>query len=225
MPSRRALVWLAVALAIPAALGAAGGWLAGVVGAGASLVGWVYLSLVLPRRAHAAFDAGRYARASRRYRVLEVIAPNARRARAALLSRAGCAAALGAHDRADALLSRVADPAGTGLDAGERAAWLNNRAYALLGRAGDATAALALVDEATGLRPDVPALQHTRGMALLAVGRVDEAIAVFDGMRAGGDLSPRLEAERCSELAKAWAAKGEAAYAEDYRMRADGLSR
>jgi predicted Zn-dependent protease len=101
--------------------------------------------------------------------------------------------------------------------------WLNNRACAALAAGGDAHAALALVEEASALRPDVPALQHTRGMALLAVGRIDDAIAVLDGMRAGGELPPRLESERCRDLAKAWAAKGEAAYADDYRMRAEAL--
>jgi predicted Zn-dependent protease len=93
-----------------------------------------------------------------------------------------------------------------------------------LARGSDPHAALALVDEASALRPDVPALQHTRGMALLAVGRVDDAIAVLDGMRAAGDLGPRLEADRCRELALAWTKKGETAYAEDYRLRADALT-
>ena len=101
--------------------------------------------------------------------------------------------------------------------------WLNNRAcLALAG--GDPVTALALADEATALRPDVPALQHTRGMALLAVGRIDDAISVLDQMRAGGDLAPRLEAERCRDLARAWTQKGEAAYAEDYRLRAEALA-
>ena len=81
------------------------------------------------------------------------------------------------------------------------------------------------IDEASAIRPDVPAVQHTRGMALLAVGRIDDAIAVLDGMRAAGELPPRLEAERCRDLAKAWAQKGQAAYAEDYRLRAEALAR
>jgi predicted Zn-dependent protease len=154
--------------------------------------------------------------------VLEAIAPNGRRQRAARLSRAGCAVASGAHEAAEALLARIDDRA---LDHGERAVWLNNRACAALAAGGDPAAALALVDEASALRPDVPALQHTRGMALLAVGRIDDAIAVLDGMRAGGELPARLEAERCRDLAKAWAAKGESAYADDYRLRAEGLAR
>ena len=107
----------------------------------------------------------------------------------------------------------------------ERAVWLNNRACAQLAAGQDPAAALALADEAGALRPDVPALQHTRAMALIAVGRIDDAIAILDGMRAGGELPPRLEADRCRELARAWTHKGEAAYAEDYRIRAEAYSR
>jgi hypothetical protein len=62
-------------------------------------------------------------------------------------------------------------------------------------------------------------------MALLAVGRVDDAIAVLDGMRSGGELPPRLEADRCRDLARAWTQKGETAYAEDYRQRAAAHAR
>jgi hypothetical protein len=75
------------------------------------------------------------------------------------------------------------------------------------------------------LRPDVPALQHTRAMALIAVGRIDDAIGILDGMRTGGELPARLEADRCRELSRAWAQKGETAYAEDYRQRAEAFSR
>jgi predicted Zn-dependent protease len=101
--------------------------------------------------------------------------------------------------------------------------WLNNRACAVLER--DPQAALALIDEASALRPDVPALQHTRGMVLIAVGRIDDAIAVLDGMRAGGELPPRLEADRCRDLSRAWDKKGESDYAEDYRVRAASVAR
>jgi hypothetical protein len=48
---------------------------------------------------------------------------------------------------------------------------------------------------------------------------------VLDGMRTGGELPARLEAERCRDLAKAWSQKGETAYAEDYRLRAEALVR
>jgi hypothetical protein len=62
-------------------------------------------------------------------------------------------------------------------------------------------------------------------MALLALGRTDEAIAILDGMRTGGELPRRLEVDRCRELARAWDQKGQSAYADDYRARADSLAR
>ena len=68
-------------------------------------------------------------------------------------------------------------------------------------------------------------VQHTRARALIAVGRIDDAISVLDAMRAGGELSPHLEAERCRELATAWAHKGQAEYADDYRERARLVAR
>ena len=60
---------------------------------------------------------------------------------------------------------------------------------------------------------------------LLAVGRVDDAIAVFDNMRAGGELPASLEAERFRDLASAWEQKGQTEYAEDYRQRALQVAR
>jgi predicted Zn-dependent protease len=182
----------------------------------------LWLWLWLPRAAHAAFDAGTYAAAQRRYRLLGVLAATAARERAALLSRAGCFIASGELTVAERLLASLD---GAQLAVAERAVWLNNRACVVLAAGRDAHGALALVDEASALRPDVPALQHTRGMALLAVGRVDDAIAVLDGMRVAGELPARLEAERCRDLATAWAQKGQAAYAEDYRLRAEALVR
>ena len=194
-----------------------------LAGAGLALLAVLWLWLWLPRSAHDAFESGKYAAAARRYRVLGVIAPSRARERAALLSRAGCFVASAQLADAERLLAAFSDD--QQLAAAERAVWLNNRACAALAAGGDPAAALALVDEATALRPDVPAVQHTRGMALLAVGRVDDAIAVLDGMRTGGELPARLEAERCRDLAKAWSQKGQAAYAEDYRLRAEALAR
>jgi predicted Zn-dependent protease len=216
-------VGLAVALiALPVAarvlLGRAG-LVAGVVVTGLMALG---LRLWLPRLAHRAFTTGRYRKAQRRYRWLDALATSAPRERAAWLSRAGALIALGDITAADRLLATI-DP--TALSAAERAVWLNNRACADLASARDATAALALADEAVGLRPDVPALHHTRALALLALGRADEAIVVLDGMRAAGELPPRLEADRCRELARAWATKGETAYADDYRLRATAYAR
>ncbi|MFT3692957.1 MAG: hypothetical protein QM831_07440 [Kofleriaceae bacterium] len=213
--------WLIGILLIPGVLASLAGAIGLVTGISLVMLAMLWVWLWLPRTAHSSFEAGNFKRARRRYGIVQLLTRSTDRARAALLSRIGCAIAARDLDGADRLLAGV--DAGV-LDAQERAVWLNNRACVVLGRSGDARAALALVDEATMLRPDVPALQHTRGMALIAVGRIDDAIAVLDKMRAAGELSSRLEADRCRELALAWAKKGEAAYSDDYRMRADALS-
>jgi len=195
-----------------------------VIGVAAAVLGLLWIWLWLPRMAHDAFDAGKYKVAARRYRWIEGGAASRSRERAARLSRAGCAVAGGDAARAEALLAQIDVVT---LAAAERAVYLNNRACAKLaaGGDGDAAGALAIAEEAGALRPDVPALQHTRAMALLALDRVDEAIAILDGMRTGGELPRRLEADRCRELARAWAKKGQDAYAEDYRLRAETYSR
>ncbi|HEY1551770.1 MAG TPA: hypothetical protein VGG28_28275 [Kofleriaceae bacterium] len=180
---------------------------------------WLWQWLWLPRTANRVFAAGRYTNARRRYWLAAVVSAAPQRRRAALLSQLACRVAAGERAAAERLLATID---GSALDAAERAVWLNNRACLAL--ADDPIGALALADAATALRPDVPALQHTRGMALLAVGRVDDAIAVLDQMRAGGELATQLEAERCRDLARAWTQKGEPAYAEDYRLRAEALA-
>ena len=214
--------WVALALALPFVGSAFGG---GGIALGVALVIaiWAWQWLWLPRSAHAAFARGRHARALRRYRWLALLTVSPARRRAIALSRIGCFAAEGNHAAATAAIEELPQEQ---LDASERAALLNNRACLALAQAPpDPYAALELADQATALRPDVPGLQHTRGMALLAVGRVDDAIAVLDKIRAAGELPERLEAERCRDLARAWTLKGEAAYANDYRMRADALGR
>jgi predicted Zn-dependent protease len=209
--------WGALSLAIPVSLasviGRRGAWL----GVGLALLANLWVVLWLPRSAHRAFEVGRFKRAGRRYRLVGIFSFNTRRERAATLSRAGCRIAAGDLTGGEAILSAI-DPAA--LDTSERVVWLNNRACALLDAQGDATRVLELVEEATRLRPDVPAVQHTRARALLAIGRIDDAITVLDSMRTGGELPPRLEAERCRELALAWERKGQGDYADDYRNRA-----
>ncbi len=217
----RIVGWLVAIVVVPGILASLLGNFGLLFGVIVDLVAVLWVWLWLPRSAHAVFGAGRFGNAARRYRILGSLTRSAERERAARLSRIGCAIAIGKLELADQLLG-VVDAAT--LDAQERAVWLNNRACIVLARGSDPHAALALADEASALRPDIAALQHTRGMALVAVGRVDDAIAVLDGMRAAGDLGARLEADRCRELAVAWTKKGEAAYAEDYRLRADALT-
>ncbi len=219
----RAVGWTLGCLAAPAVLGSLFGprWVA--IGVIVALVATVWLLFWLPRSAHGAFENARFPRASRRYRLLGLFAFTHARARSALLSRAGCEIALGRFERAKALLGAWDVEK---LEPAERAVWLNNRACLLLdGDAPDAPAALELVDSAIELRPDVPAIQHTRGRALLGVGRIDDAIAVLDAMRTAGELAPHLEAERCRDLAIAWEKKGQGDYADDYRARAQLVAR
>lgn len=214
--------WAVGCVAAPLVLGAGFGGGGVLAGLGAALVASAALVVWLPRAAHAAFEAGRYGDAQRRYRVLAALAFSGRRERAASLSRAACDVASGRHAAAGRALARFADDT---LDAAERVTWLNNRACVALDAGDDPHAALALADAAVALRPDVPAVQHTRAAALIAVGRLDDAIGVLDAMRGGGELAPTLEAMRCRELARAWERKGQLDYAADYRDRARLVAR
>jgi len=218
----RLAVWAAVCAGLPALLGGALGrpWVG--IGVAAAIAATIWLVLWLPRAAHAAFEAARHARAARRYRLIAATAFTASRERAAVLSRAGCDIAAGRLDAAERALAGFD---GAALDAAERVTWLNNRACVALETGGDPRAALDLVEQAVALRPDVPAVQHTRATALIALGRFDDAIGVLEAMRAGGELSPALEALRCRELARAWDQKGQPDYAADYRDRARLVAR
>jgi tetratricopeptide (TPR) repeat protein len=215
---RRRLVALVILLALPAA---------GIALGGPRGVGWAIAAAVvlagmilvyLPRAGHRAFARGQHGPARRRYRLIAALALTRRRWAHARLSMAACDLAEGKHARAMATLAGL----DAGLDADARAVWLNNRAYAAL-RCPDLaiapTDALAWADEAALLRPDVPAIGHTRGLALLELGRTDEAIRVLEELWGKEELAPRLEAERCRDLARAWRAKRHADYAADYEAR------
>ncbi len=209
--------WLAGCAIATAALGVLFGKGGVVMGSTGAVIASLWLSIWLPRSAHRAFETARYRLALRRYRVIHALAFTVSQARAAQLSIAAAHLAAGRHRDADTLLAAI-DPAT--LDNAEHAVWLNNRACAALDAERDAHAALVDADRAVALRPDVPGILHTRARALIAVGRHDDAIAVLEAMRAGGELPLRLEAERCRELAAAWEKKGQRDYAEDYRDRA-----
>jgi tetratricopeptide (TPR) repeat protein len=213
----RIAAWGAGGSAWPVVLGGALGRSGIAIGAGIAIAATAWLLVWLPRVAHRAFERARYPVSARRYRLIAALAFTPVRERAALLSWAGCAAAAGRHAAAERTLARFD---GAALDPSERVTWLNNRACVALETGRDPHGALALVDEAAALRPDVPAVQHTRAVALIALGRFDDAIAILDAMRAAGELTPALEAMRCRELAKAWEHKGQPDYAADYRDRA-----
>jgi predicted Zn-dependent protease len=218
----RSVTWGLGCVLVPALLGTSLSPSWGTVGVTTVVLATLGLLLWLPRAAHGAFEAGRYGDAARRYRLIASSAFTPARERAAVLSRAGCDLAAGRREAAERLLAGFD---GATLDVTERVTWLNNRAYAALDAGGDPHAALALIDDAIALRPDVPAVQHTRATALIAIGRFDEAISMLEAMRAGGELAPVLEAMRCRELARAWEHKGQPDYAADYRDRARLVAR
>ena len=186
--------------------------------------------VLLPRLAHRAFRAGRFRRARLAYRVLRVVRLDPR-VRAALdVSVAACLIGCERYQAGLAVLARVGPEA---LGESARAAWLNNRAYACLRAGADPAEALADIDQAIALRPDLVGFRHTRGLALMELGRLDEAIRELDPPRASGpartspdprishDHTPALlEAERCYDLGLAWSQRGEADYAADYFERA-----
>ncbi|HLU65892.1 MAG TPA: tetratricopeptide repeat protein [Kofleriaceae bacterium] len=192
---------------------------AAALGATAFLAAGLVL-VVVPRGAHRWFRRGAYLRAELAYRALRWLRLD-RGVRGSLqVSIAACRLGRERHRDGLALLERI-DPAALGESA--RAAWLNDRAYAVGRGGGDLGQALADIDQAIALRPDVPGFRHTRGVILLGLGRVDEALRELDAvwLRRPGDEAPGLfEAERCYDLGRAWLRKGEAEYAADYFDRA-----
>jgi tetratricopeptide (TPR) repeat protein len=186
----------------------------------AALLAFLAVRYLLPRFAHRAFVASAFPEARRRYRAVLWTSLTRRRRAAARVSIAGAYLAEGRFADGAAATDAVD---GDALDPATRAGWLNNRAYAALrqgARADAAERALAQIREALKVRPDVPALLHTEGIALLATGRTEEAIRVLESLWEHGELGPRLESERSADLARAWAARGELAYAADYARRA-----
>jgi tetratricopeptide (TPR) repeat protein len=182
----------------------------------------VIVYVILPRLAHRAFEQGRHARAGALYRIVRLTVVDVETRGAIDVSLAGCLLAKGDWDGALARLQRL-DPTRLGVSA--RAALWNNRAYALARGKANGPAALRDVDEAMKLRPDVAGYRHTRGLALLVAGSLDDAIAELEAVwqRAGED-EPLLEAERCYDLGIAWLRKGERDYARDYFLRARSVA-
>ncbi len=189
---------------------------AAAICAAAILISWWFL----PRAAHRRFGRGDYRRAAFYYRLLRAIRYDAAVRAAVDVSLAACALSEEDWRRALGILDGL-EPAR--LSDSARAAWLNNRAYALARSGDDNAAALACSDEAISLRPDVAGFRHTRGVALLGLGRTDEAIRELDSLwreQSGAGIGPLLEAERCYDLGMAWRNKGETDYAKDYFERA-----
>jgi len=82
-----------------------------------------------------------------------------------------------------------------------------------------------LADQASALRPDVPAIQHTRALALLGVGRTDDALHVLDGNARRWRSCRRASRPRVATISpQRGTRKVKAAYADDYRRRAAVLA-
>jgi len=202
-------------------------YIASLFGQGAALITAAVCLVVigaawwwLPRAAHKRFERGEYARAALYYHLLRM-GRFGRSTRGSIdVSLAACALAQDDWQGALRVLDEI-EPAV--LTESARAAWLNNRAYSLARSGDDLVAALECSEDAIALRPDVAGFRHTRGVALLGVGRTDEAIRELDSLwedLAGDEVRPLLEAERCYDLGMAWRTKGEPDYAKDYFERA-----
>ncbi|MEM9491211.1 MAG: tetratricopeptide repeat protein, partial [Myxococcota bacterium] len=215
----RALVRVAMAAAV-LFVALSEGRRAGLVASATLLAVLFILVIWLPRAAHRAFRGGDYNRARLLYKVLRLWVLRQRARDAVDVSLAACALAREDWTAALAQLDRM-EPERLGPTA--RAAWLNNRAYALARSGEDHHGALSYAEQAIALRPDVAGFRHTRGLALLGVGRTDEAIAELDRLWSQladqSDDVTALEAERCYDLARAWSDKGEKEYATDYYQR------
>ncbi len=193
-------------------------WILGCIVVAFTLLVW------LPKVAHRRFVEGNYSRARLWYGILHWVVLHAKARGAVDVSIGAAMLAEGKYHLAREFIESVQ---GLGLSESVRAAWLNNRAYLRLRTGGDARSALVLCDRALALRPYVSGFHHTRGIALLALGRTDEAIGALDEIweqhpNYGADTP--FEAERCYDLGLAWARKGERDYALDYFSRVRRMS-
>ncbi len=207
-------IWLGLtALSVAAA-----GWLAGASLALTVLVIGAMILLVvmwLPRAGHRAFEAGRFNRAQSLFRISGWSRWTRLASYSAALSINACALGRGDFEQALTTIKLLGD---VELAPDQRAIWCNNVAYALARLEREGSRALELADQALAARPFQRGFIHTRGIVLLSIGLVDEAIGALDKARGDdqqtGNLT--LESERCFDIARAWLAKGEIDYACDY---------
>ncbi len=170
------------------------------------------------RRILADFRHGRYRAARRGTRLLLRFAWRPRSRATLQLHLAACHLADGKYEEGRRLLDALDREQ---LGAGVQGIWENNYAYYLLCTRRDPGEALAQCDRASALDPGNPAFRSTRGIALLALGHVEDAIAELQaaidaGVRTQG---PAAMAENYFHLARAWEAQGELAYARDHYLK------
>ncbi len=170
------------------------------------------------RRVLADFRQGHYDRALRgsRWLLRWTFRPSSR---ATLqLNLAACHLAAGDFHLGNDVLQAMDRDA---LPADLRPIWENNRAYHLLLTGGDPRDALSLCDKATSASPTNPAFRSTRGIALLRLGRIDNAIAELQSAVDAGleRQGVAAMAENYFHLAQAWELRGETAYARDHYLK------
>jgi predicted Zn-dependent protease len=170
------------------------------------------------RRVLSDFRQGRYGAARRGTRMLLRFAWRPRSRATLQLHLAACHLADGRYEEGRRALEAVDREL---LGGGVRGIWENNHAYYLLCTGHDPREALAECDRAAAQDPGNPAFRSTRGIALLAIGYVEDAIAE---LQAAIDAGVRIQgsaamAENYYHLARAWEAQGEIAYARDHYLK------
>ncbi|MDY0002939.1 MAG: tetratricopeptide repeat protein [Polyangia bacterium] len=164
------------------------------------------------------FRRGRFEEALRGTRFLSALTWQPASKAALRLNMAACHLAAGRYDAGEEALASLDRSV---LPSTLQAVWDNNKAYAILATGGDAAAALALSDRAAAENSSNPAFRSTRGIAHLALGNVEDAIAELQAaVDAGSRLQgPSAMSENYFHLARAWEARGEHAYARDHFLK------
>jgi len=165
-------------------------------------------------RALAAGDTGK---ARRWYFVLWVTSiPRAVRL-ACSLSLAACDAA---EQKYEACIQRLAKSEVPDSEQSLQAVALNLQAYSLarLGRSLEEALRMAL--QCVELRPHVQGFRHTRGLLFIELGRYEEAIRDLEATWIQKEGAALFESERCFDLGRLWALRGQDEYAQDYFTRA-----
>ena len=170
------------------------------------------------RRVLVDFRKGRFDAARRGTQLLLRVALRPKSRATLKLHLAACHLAGGRYEDGGTALETVDR---SHLDERVRGIWENNHAYYLLCTGGDAAEALLECDHAAAQNPGNPAFRSTRGIALLALGHVEDAIAELQtaidaGLKSQG---PAAMAENYYHLARAWEARGEIAYARDHYLK------
>jgi len=175
--------------------------------------------LATPRRVQHDFASGRFHGAIQGTHTLLLMTIRPKRRAALRLNLASASLAAGDLDLGGAQLKRVDRSRLC-----ERLQWVwdMNYAYYLLAGDGSSAEALAICDEAPSARTAGwgPAFIGTRGLALLALNRLDAAIAELNRIIESGHLGPGGLAEVHYHLAEAWRRKGQDAFARDHLIRA-----